>query len=79
MRTLNGGQIDGRKAIDAQLEIAGRADHDQRQNDHRGEDRPANTDFSELLHADSSLRNGDRGARLKVARIQHHLLAQVHA
>ena len=42
----DGGQIDGRKAIHAELEIARRTDHDQRQDDHRGEDRTADTDFS---------------------------------
>ncbi len=46
----DGGKIDGRKTIDAQLEITRRADDDQRQNDHRGEDRAADTNFSELLH-----------------------------
>src|SRR5439155_11736385 len=46
----DGGKIYRRKAIDAQLEIARRPDYDQRQNDHRGKDRAADTDFSELLH-----------------------------
>src|SRR5262249_11782631 len=43
-------QINRRKPIDAQFEITRRTDHDQRQNNHRGEDGTANTNFSELLH-----------------------------
>ena len=50
----DGGQVDGREAVDAELEVAAAADHDQRQDQHGREDRPADTDFGELLHAASA-------------------------
>ncbi|MCG3161880.1 MAG: hypothetical protein JMDDDDMK_03095 [Acidobacteria bacterium] len=39
-----------REAVNAELEIAGRPDDDQRQNNHRREDRTFDTNFRELLH-----------------------------
>jgi hypothetical protein len=41
----NCGQVNGRKTIDAKPEETSRAHHDQRQHDHRRENRTANTDF----------------------------------
>jgi hypothetical protein len=38
-------QIDRRHAIDAEAEVAGGADHDQREDDHRREDRPLDRNF----------------------------------
>ena len=51
----NGRQIHRGKAIDAETKVTRRADHHQRQHDHRGEDRPADADFSELLHQSNHL------------------------
>ena len=50
VRTVTVGRSTAGKAIHAELEITRRTDHHQRQHDHRGKDRAANTDFGELLH-----------------------------
>ena len=51
VRTRDGRQVDGREAVDAEAEVAARADHDQGQDEHRREHRPADADLGELLHA----------------------------
>ena len=43
-------QVDRREAVDAEAEVGGRADDDQRQHDHAGEDRAADADVSESVH-----------------------------
>ena len=47
--TTEGRSIGG-KAIDAQPHVAGRADDDQAQDEHRGEDRTLDADRGEFLH-----------------------------
>src|SRR4029077_4337440 len=44
------GKVHGWKPIDAQTKVAGRADHHQRQDNHRGENRPTDADLCKLLH-----------------------------
>ena len=43
-------QVHRRKAVHAQIQVTGDADDDERQDDHRREDRSADADFGELLH-----------------------------
>jgi len=46
----DGGQVDGGEAVDAEARVAHRAHHAQREDDHRREHGPPDTDFGELLH-----------------------------
>ena len=46
----DGGEVDFRKAIDAEQRERKHADHRERQNEHRREDRTANRERSEPLH-----------------------------
>ena len=73
VRTVTRRQVDRREAIDAEPEVGGRADHDQREDEHRREDRPADADFGELLH-DLGL-DAHRRTAGEVAGIDDHRLA----
>ena len=47
---VDGGQVHPREAVDAQLQVRGGAGHDQRHDQHQGENRAFDADFSQPLH-----------------------------
>ena len=72
VRTMTVGRSTAGKRSTPRLEVAGRADHDQRQDEHRREDRPADADLGELLHRSGGVSAIDRLAGREVAGLDDH-------